>query len=315
MRLPALAAAVCAVAAAIPGLGAPAVARAVPCGGFEELFVPSSMGPVKVQVQWAARGGSAALYLLDGMRAREDANAWQLETNALEQFAGDDVTLVMPVGGESSWYADWRRPSSLNGQQTAYRWETFLTRELPDFLAGYGVDRSRTGVLGPSMGGTAALALAARHRDQFKFAGSLSGYLWLTAPGMRTAIRLAMLDCGAYNVDDMWGLPWDAEWAAHDPMLLADALRGVEVFIAAGSGIPYPYDRPESLSAVVNTGWGIDLEVLARAQTRAFQARALLSGVNVKTYDFQLTGTHSWPYWQDALARSRPQALAALGVG
>src|SRR5258708_5485725 len=45
-----------------PGLRAPA-------GGVEDLMVPSAMGPIKVQVQWAARGGSAALYLLDGLRA------------------------------------------------------------------------------------------------------------------------------------------------------------------------------------------------------------------------------------------------------
>src|SRR5690606_6802313 len=47
--------------------------------GLEELMVPSSMGPIKVQVQWAARGGNAGLCLLDGLRAREDRNAWSFE--------------------------------------------------------------------------------------------------------------------------------------------------------------------------------------------------------------------------------------------
>ena len=62
----------------------PAVAKAVPAGGYEELWVNSEMGPIKCQVQWAKRGGSAALYLLDGMRVRPDANAWSFETNAFE---------------------------------------------------------------------------------------------------------------------------------------------------------------------------------------------------------------------------------------
>ncbi|GAA3145982.1 hypothetical protein GCM10020255_024110 [Rhodococcus baikonurensis] len=53
---------------------APANHRA-PAGGYEEVFVPSEMGPVKVQIQ-AARGGDAALYLLDGLRARDDVNGW-----------------------------------------------------------------------------------------------------------------------------------------------------------------------------------------------------------------------------------------------
>ncbi|MBM4512462.1 esterase family protein, partial [Rhodococcus hoagii] len=57
------------VLAAAPGASA-GTARQVPRGGYQELWVPSSMGDIKVQVQWAARGGNASLYLLDGMRAR-----------------------------------------------------------------------------------------------------------------------------------------------------------------------------------------------------------------------------------------------------
>ena len=60
--------------------------RFAPTVAYDELMVPSSMGPIKVQVQWAARGGNAALYLLDGLRARDDRNAWSFETNALQQF-------------------------------------------------------------------------------------------------------------------------------------------------------------------------------------------------------------------------------------
>lgn len=124
-----------AVAVAAPG----AIAHTAPAGGREDIFVPSDMGPIKVQVQWAARGGNAALYLLDGLRAREDRNAWSFETNAQDQFAGDDVTLVMPVGGQASFYSDWYAASNLNGQEVTYKWETFLTEDLPAYLEGYGV--------------------------------------------------------------------------------------------------------------------------------------------------------------------------------
>src|SRR5690606_33880626 len=126
---------------------------------------------------WAARGGNAALYLLDGLRARDDRNAWSFETNAMQQFANDNITLVMPVGGQSSFYADWYAPSNTNGQKTTYKWETFLTKELPTFLERYGVSRTNNVVAGLSMGGSAALALAAYHRDQFKAAASYSGYV------------------------------------------------------------------------------------------------------------------------------------------
>ena len=183
-----------AVASAAPAHTAPS--HTAPSGGYDELWVPSSMGNIKVQVQWAARGGNAALYLLDGLRARNDANAWSFETNAMDQYRNDNITLVMPVGGESSFYSDWYAPSNFNGQQITYKWETFLTEELPNFLANYGVSPTNNAVLGLSMGGSAALTLAAYHRDQFKFAGSLSGYLNISAPGMREAIRVAMLDAG-----------------------------------------------------------------------------------------------------------------------
>ncbi len=56
------------------------------------------------------------------MRARDDRNAWSFETNAFEQFALDNVTLVMPVGGQSSFYTDWYAPSNFNGQKITYKW-------------------------------------------------------------------------------------------------------------------------------------------------------------------------------------------------
>ncbi|MFI2591463.1 alpha/beta hydrolase-fold protein, partial [Rhodococcus erythropolis] len=95
-------------------------AHSAPWGGYDELWVPSSMGNIKVQVQWAARGGNAALYLLDGLRAQNDRNAWSFETNALDQYRNDNITLVMPVGGESSFYTDWYAPSNFNAQPITY---------------------------------------------------------------------------------------------------------------------------------------------------------------------------------------------------
>ena len=49
----------------------------------EYLMVPSpSMGrDIKIQFQ---PGGSHAVYLLDGLRARDDFNGWDMETQAFE---------------------------------------------------------------------------------------------------------------------------------------------------------------------------------------------------------------------------------------
>ncbi|MEV0029260.1 alpha/beta hydrolase family protein [Nocardia sp. NPDC050793] len=313
-----------AAALALPiaaGLASPTVATAAPAhapvlrapaGGYEELMVPSQMGPIKVQVQWASRGGNAALYMLDGLRARDDRNAWSFETNAMDQFKNDNITLVMPVGGQSSFYADWYAPSNTNGQKTTYKWESFLTNELPNFLAGYGVSKNNNAVIGLSMGGSAALALAAYHRDQFKFAGSYSGYLNISAPGMREAIRIAMLDAGRYNVDSM-AAPWSPQWLRMDPFVFAPQLKGLPMYISAASGLPGQFDRPNSPVGLFNTGNAMALEALSLVNTRAFQVRLGSLGIPA-FFDFPAAGTHSWKYWEGQLWNSRKGILDATGA-
>ncbi|WP_024801277.1 alpha/beta hydrolase family protein [Nocardia sp. BMG51109] len=317
--------AVGAAALALPiaaAVAAPTVAQAnpvaapvhrTPPGGQEELMVPSSMGPVKVQVQWARNGGNAAMLMLDGLRAREDRNAWSFETNAQEQFGNDDVTLVMPVGGQSSWYADWATPSNTNGQKFTYKWETFLTDELPAFLANYGVARDNWAVGGLSMSGPAALRLAAFHRDQFKYAAAFSGPLNWNAPGMREAIRVMMLDAGKFNVDSM-AAPWSPQWLRQDPMVFAPQLRGLPMFISCGNGLPGPADNNTSPVGLFNTGNAMALEAISMVSTRSFQSRLNSLGIPA-TYDFPNQGTHKWQYWQDELAKARPGILAALNAG
>ena len=53
-----------------------------------------------------------AVYLLDGLRAQDDYNGWDINTPAFEWFYGSGVSAVMPVGGQSSFYSDWYKPSS-----------------------------------------------------------------------------------------------------------------------------------------------------------------------------------------------------------
>ena len=92
-------------AALLPALigiagGTPTAAAAV-----EVLSVPSpSMGrDITVQFQG---GGPKAVYLLDGLRARDDRNGWDIETGAFSWFDGSGLSVVAPVGGMSSFYTD-----------------------------------------------------------------------------------------------------------------------------------------------------------------------------------------------------------------
>ena len=88
---------------------------------------------IKIQFQG---GGPHAVYLLDGLRAQDDYNGWDINTPAFEWFNGSGLSTIMPVGGQSSFYTDWYQPSQGNGQNYTYKWETFMTSELPAWLAG-----------------------------------------------------------------------------------------------------------------------------------------------------------------------------------
>ena len=146
----------------------------------ETLMVPSAaMGrdiPVKFQ-----GGGSKAVYLLDGLRARDDNSGWDIETAAFENYFESGLSVVMPVGGMSSFYTNWQRPAVGNGGSYNYQWETFLTSELPGYLAANkGISPTGNAVVGLSMSGSSALILAANYPNQFRYAASLSGFLNLS---------------------------------------------------------------------------------------------------------------------------------------
>ena len=112
----------------------------------------------------------------------------------------------MPVGGQSSFYTDWYQPSQGNGQDYTYKWETFLTQELPAYLeANQGVSQNGNAVVGLSMAGGTAMTYAIYHPQKFIYAASLSGFLNPSEGWWPMLIGLAMNDAGGYNAESMWG--------------------------------------------------------------------------------------------------------------
>src|ERR1700741_246139 len=99
----------------------------------EYLEVPSPSLARNIKVQFQG-GGPHAVYLLDGLRAQDDFNGWDINTNAFEEYYQSGLSVIMPVGGQSSFYSNWYQPSSSNGQNYTYKWETFLTQEMPTWL-------------------------------------------------------------------------------------------------------------------------------------------------------------------------------------
>jgi diacylglycerol O-acyltransferase/trehalose O-mycolyltransferase len=283
----------------------------------EYLDVYSSAMGRNVQVQFQAGGGpvgaasNKAVYLLDGLRAQDDFNGWDINTAAFEWFFQSGISVVMPVGGQSSFYTDWYSPSSFNKQPYTYKWETFLTSELPQWLAANRqISSTGNGVVGLSMAGGAALILSAYHPAQFSYAASLSGFLNPSTLFMKQAIRVAMLDAGGYNVDDMWGPPWDPAWKRNDPVLQVARIVGngtrLWVYCAPGGG---PLDENVDPGQSFNAN---SLESIAIGSNTRFQEKYLSAGGTNATFQFPPTGNHSWAYWGAQLQALKPDLIATL---
>ncbi|MGV0807108.1 esterase family protein [Mycolicibacterium setense] len=303
--------AVLAVALTVGLLGPPPTASAWSRAGLpvEMLSVPSaSMGrDIKVQFQG---GGSHAVYLLDGLRAREDFSGWDIETPAFEWFYQSGLSVVMPVGGMSSFYADWYQPAAGNGTVQTYKWETFLTSELPQWLAANkDVSTSGNAVVGLSMSGNSALILAAYHPGQFVYAGSLSAFLNPSAGPWPGLIGLAMGDAGGFSPNAMWGPPGDPAWARNDPTLQVGRLvsNNTRIWVYCGSGTPGELGGNDVASTF--------LENTALQSNLNFRDQYVAAGGNNAVFNFPPSGTHTWGYWGAQLNQMKPDMQRVLGAG
>lgn len=268
---------------------------------------------IRVQIKPASRGGNAGLYLLDGLRAPDTGSDWVWLGNAPRHFVDDNITLVMPVGGKAQFYTDWVGPfGGTNGPRNP-KWETFLTRELPGYLqANFGVSPNNNAIGGLSMGGTAAMNLAAHNRHQFVQASSFSGYLNPTWPGMYAALQVALADASGPGAQiwNMWGGPLDPARFRNDPLLNVGNFRGMPVYLSAAGGMTTKQENilADPYGAVVGSG----LEWLSRTSTVKFELAARAAGANVQV-SYPIGGIHAWSYWETELVNARAQILNATG--
>jgi diacylglycerol O-acyltransferase / trehalose O-mycolyltransferase len=305
-------------AAALPGLvgatGGSATAGAFSNVPVEQLEVPSTAMGRNIRVEFLSGGPDApALYLLDSMEAGEDFNGWDINTQAFDWYDGSGLSVVMPVGGKSSFYSDWYGPAVGNGQTYTYNWETFLTEELPTWLAA-NKDVRPTGnaVVGFSMGGSAALILAAYHPQQFIYAGSLSGFLNLSAPNGPGQVRIAMMWNGGFDPVDMWGPPSDAAWARNDPTVQAGRLaaNGTRLWIYCGNGTPTDPALASPDAPIAGLGF---LEGFAIESNRTFVDAYIAAGGSNGVFNFP-DGIHSWGYSGEQLQLMKSDIQRTLGV-
>ncbi|WP_412015304.1 alpha/beta hydrolase [Nocardia sp. KC 131] len=292
----------------------PAIVRIEPITNrWLRVFVRSSAMNRVVQVQVLLPVDRSrlrpALYLLDGRGAPENASSWTEHGHAVDFFADKNVNVVLTTGGPANLYTDWQKRDPVLGTN---KWETFLTRELPPLIDAQFEGNGRNGIEGVSMGGEAAMMLTMRNPGLYRAVAAHSGCYTL-ASGAGQAQARAIVKTYGGDPDNMFGRPDDPDWLAHDVMTHAAALRGTAIYLSSGSGIPGEHDVPGQVDLPDAITVGGPLEAGGYACAVALADRLTRLEIPA-TVNLRPTGTHSWPYWADELARSWPTIAHALDI-
>lgn len=249
------------------------------------------------------------LYLYAG--TGENAGSWTNYGDIEGLTAHRNLIVVMPdvgFGIADGWFSNWlHKDTSLGPNQ----WETFqLTELIPWVDENFRTiaDRSGRAVAGLSQGGFGAMVAATRHPDLFASAAALSGAVDIAYGNAVQQVIWHSFVVGTSTADfvppfSVFGSPLNHEinWQGHDPTTLVTNLRGMDVHLYTGNGLPGPYDSPQTLPLA-------SIEILAHAQTHTMYNHARQLGVPMKLTDYG-PGTHSFRYWIHDMRTYLPEIM------
>ena len=280
------------------GLGGVSATRSgsAHASNYESLMVPSAAMGRDIPVAFLA-GGPHAVYLLDAFDAGPDVSNWVTAGNAMNTLAGKGISVVAPAGGAYSMYTNWEQDGSK-------QWETFLSSELPDWLAANkGLAPGGHAAVGASQGGYGAFALATFHPDRFGYAGSMSGFLYPSNTTTNGAITAGMANFGGVDSYGMWGAPQLGRWKWHDPYVHAAILAQNNTRVWVYS----PTDMGASDPAAVIGDAG-----QAMGDSRMYYQEYRNVGGHNGHFDFPGGGDNGWGSWSAELAAMSGDIVGAI---
>ena len=240
---------------------------------------------------------------------------WEQKTDVKDFFSDKNVNVVMPRGGAYTYYADWKNDDPVLGRN---KWSTFLTRELPPIIDDVLKTNGKNSIAGISMAATSVLSLAIDAPGLYSAVGSYSGCAQTSDPLGALYVRILVEGRGGGDTANMWGPTDDPAWAANDPYLRADELRGTEIYISNGAGLPGPHDTFDSPGIDRDPKAWVDrlvvgglIEAATNMCTSRLTSRLDTIGIDY-TFNFRVNRTHDWGYWQDDLHDSWPMFEAAM---
>jgi S-formylglutathione hydrolase FrmB len=257
------------------------------------------------------------LYLLNGAGGGEDSASWQAQTNTLEFLSDKNVNVIQPIGGAWSYYTDWIKDDPALGRN---KWKTFFTEELPPLIDGALGTNGVNAIAGLSTSGTTVLALPIAKPGLYKAAAAYSGCAQTSDPVGSEFVKLTVNTWGGGNTDNMWGPQGSPEWVANDPYVHAEGLRGLELYVSTGNGLPGrwdtlngPHTLPGSYGLANQILVGGVIEAGTNFCTHNLKTRLDSLGIPA-TFNFRDSGTHSWGYWEDEFKVSWPVLARGLGL-
>ncbi len=273
--------------------------------------------PIELTVFRAADPNLPAptLYLLNGAAGGDGGSSWFDRTDIPEFFRDKQVNVVVPVGGAASYYTDWYRDDPVLGRN---KWSTFLAQELPPVIDSEFDGNGLNSIAGISMAGTSVLQLAIGNPGVYRGVASYSGCAMTSDPLGRAYVKAVVEARGHGNTVDMWGPDSDPAWIDNDAYVNAEKLRGLDIYISSGSGLPGPLDTidgpdiqgsPSKL--VEQLAVGALIESATDRCSRQMQTRLDSLGIPA-TYNFRDNGTHSWAYWQGDMHDSWPLLASSM---
>jgi S-formylglutathione hydrolase FrmB len=262
----------------------------------EYLQMPSAAMGRDIPVAFSG-GGPHAVYLLDAFDAGDALSNWVTAGNAFNTLAGKGISVVAPAGGAYSLYTDWEQDGSK-------QWETFLSRELPNWLS---ANRASApgghAIVGAPQGGTAAITLAEFHPDRFRYAGSMSGFLYPSNTTYNGALTAGMMRFGGVDTNDMWGPAQFGRWKWRDPYVHAALLvrNNTRLWIYS----------PQSATATDEAAM-IGYADQAQGSNRSFLVQYQQQGAPNGHLDFPVGGDHGWSSWAPQLAAMSGDMATAI---
>ncbi|MET4613603.1 diacylglycerol O-acyltransferase/trehalose O-mycolyltransferase [Rhodococcus sp. PvR044] len=250
-----------------------------------------------------------SIYALEGVDAGEDTSGWVTMGGVPKFFADKNVNVVMVNGGVSGMYTDWDRADPGVG---LHKWETFVTGELSPLMDARLKTNGVKSLMGASMGAQGAMMLATRHPEMYRGIAVFSG-CYSTTDGLGRLSVLATVSSRGGDPANVWGEFAGPEWAAHDSLRNAEALRGKDIYVSVASGLPGRYETPDLADYSRRVVIGGSIEAAANACTHRLQSR--LRDLNIPaTFDFEPRGTHAWIYWENQLSKAWPTLARSLGL-